>query len=738
MIAMMRKKWNPAPMLALMLALALVLMMASLCACSDEEGSEGAAGSGVKKKAAGMSIKVDESTGKMSIERPKIKDPAPMGEPDTWTIFVYLCGSDLESRLLFGGAASSDIKEMCKATASEDVRFVVETGGSEYWHNTKIDSDTIGRFVVEKGKLKPLGEKKLVSMGKASTLSDFLIWGIQKYPAEHMGVVFWDHGGGSIAGVCFDETKEDDSLTLREIDAGMLSCLESGGLTDRFEFIGFDACLMGTVETANVAASYADYMIGSQESEPGSGWDYTAIGNYLARHPDADGAQLGKEVCDSFRKQCESAGDGQIATLSVIDLSKMDPLLKHFNTFSEEMYEKSEKKKTLTKMVRKITAVDNFGGNNKAEGYTNMVDLGCLITACKGWSDAAQKAKSTLDKAVVYKISGSDHQKATGLSVYYPLAIGDSQEMQVFESVCVSPYYMSFVGRQGFGSVNDGDTEGYSEDEEIFEGGFWNWLDTFLFDEETGDYEFDTQECEGDWDYFDEHEEGAQSELITFEEEPGFDEDGNFSFVLDDNGYENTSDVLALVYEELEDGSFLELGETYDVDMDWESGYGCDNFDGYWLSLPDGQNLATYIVDVTKNYIVYTAPILLNGEETYLRMRQSFDSGKVSVEGAWEGINECGASAKDIVKLQKGDEIVPMYYSIDEQGEDLVPYEGEPYTVKAKKGEKKGQLKIGYDYMYAGDYAYAFCITDVYGDDYISDLAEFQINERGEISYYEN
>ena len=357
-------------------------LLLTFCRCSDEDLAETGTG-GLRKTTAGLNIQVDESSGSMSIERPTIKN-IPMGDKDTWTVFVYLCGSDLESRIFFGGGmASDDIEEMCKASASDNVRFVIETGGCSYWHDDNIDSDFLGRYVVENGKLKKAGEVRQASMGKTSTLTGFLKWGIKKYPAEKMGVIFWDHGGGSLSGVCFDELEDNDSLGLREIDAAFLSLADSGELTDKFEFIGFDACLMGTVEAANILASYSDYMFGSEESEPGSGWDYKAIGNYLAKHPDADGAALGKVVCDSFKSQCDESGDGQIATLSVIDLSQMDSLLKKFNSFSRQIYRKSEDKEVLSSMVRKINSVDNFGGNNKAEGYTNMVELGGIISSCK-------------------------------------------------------------------------------------------------------------------------------------------------------------------------------------------------------------------------------------------------------------------------------------------------------------------------------------------------------------------
>lgn len=708
---------------SLLITLLLILMIVC-CGCGESD---------VERKASGLNIQVDESTGSMSIKRPKISNPAPMGEKDTWTVFVYLCGADLESRILFGGGmGTDDIKEMCAATASNNVRFVIETGGCYRWHDKMISSDVLGRFVVENGRLKEVGEAAQSSMGKSSTLTSFLQWGIENYPAEKMGVVFWDHGGGSIAGVCFDELEDNDSLTLREIDAAMLSVLESGKLTDKFEFIGFDACLMGTVEAANISASYADYMIASQENEPGSGWDYTAIGNYLAKHPDSDGKALGKTVCDSFKKQCESSGDGQIATMSVTDLSRMDGLLKEFNSFAKDIYSRSEDRDVLASIVRKINAADNFGGNNRAEGYTNMVDLGGIIKACKKWSGNASTASDTLSEAVVYSISGSDHLKASGLSIYYPLQVEGSKELKMFESICISPYYMSFVGRQGYGSANSGDLEDYDEDE-LFEGGIWDWLDIFLFDEDTGEYEYEYDDDEGGsfWDFLDDYDEDAQSGLITFSKEPGINKHGEYCFTLDDNGCSNTSDVLALVYQDMNDGTLIELGETYDVNIDWDTGYVSDNFDGYWLSLPDGQNLATYIVDVTDDYVIYTSPVLLNGEETYLRMRQYFDDGTVKVEGTWDGIDEYGASDKRILKLRNGDSITPMYFSIDDEGDDMDEYEGETYTLKSKKGN----LKVGYDYLYEGDYAYSFCITDIFGDDYVTDPVTFNL-ENGEISFY--
>ena len=133
-------------------------------------------------------------------------------------------------------------------------------------------------------------------------------------------------------------------------------------------------------------------MYGSEELEPGSGWDYSAIGKFLGKNPKADGADLGKVVCDSFLAACKAMDDDDLTTLSVIDLAKVDDLLVSFNDFAKGMYEAGEDQSKLTEMIRGITAADNFGGNNKSEGYTNMVDLGGIISACERCGCCSQGA----------------------------------------------------------------------------------------------------------------------------------------------------------------------------------------------------------------------------------------------------------------------------------------------------------------------------------------------------------
>lgn len=655
----------------------------------------------------GVSMSVNNASGDMSLERKQI-ETASRSDDGVWTIFVYLCGTDLETD---SGMGTDDLEEMAKSSPSDKVRFVVQTGGTEEWTEDDVDTDKTDRFLVQNGEITKVDEKKLTNMGTPDTLADFLVWGTSNYSSEHMGLVLWNHGGGSITGVCFDEKYDQDSITLMEMDAALLKASETS--KRKFDFIGYDACLMGTVEVANVLATYADYMFGSEEMEPGSGWDYTAIGNFLSKNPDSDTEALGKVVCDSFYESNVKADDEELTTLAVIDLSKIDNLILNFNSFAKNMYDAGEDASNLADMIRGIEEVDNFGGNNKTEGYTNMVDMGGICDACSAYADGADKVNQALDAAIVYQVTGSTHPDASGLSMYYPLSIQGSNELSLFSKVSVSPYYVSFVDRLGKTVATSESFDDYTPDQ---------WF-------EDDEWEYGELSDDNYWDYLDDYEQTGESPYITFDEEPAVDENGTLGFKLDENGIDNAADIYALVYELSDDGEdIIEIGETIDIQGDWDTGRFYDNFDGYWLSLPDGQNLATYIADSTDDYVVYTSPILLNGEETNLRMRQYYEDGRVEIEGAWDGINEAGAASRDIIKIESGDKITPVYYAYTLDTFDELAYEGAEYEVR-------GTLEINYEYLAVGEYYYAFNIDDIYGDYYISDVAIFNIDEDGNITF---
>ena len=651
------------------------------------------------KAPAAFKMSVNNSDGKLSISRAMKKSNA-MGDEGTWTIFVYLCGTDLESS--GQGSATSDLEQMLEGEGSDNVRFVIQTGGTSEWMNEAFDASVAERWVVQNNDVQLADSVELGNMGDPDTLYEFLSWGVENFPAEKMGVVFWNHGSGSINGACFDELNDSDSLSLAEINAALSAVYEN--MDDKFEFIGFDCCLMGTLETANMLATYARYFYGSQETEPGSGWDYTSIANFLAENTGADGGELGKVITDSFYDECAQAEQENECTFTIVDLEKLDDFTVAFNDFSKELYESADA--NLAGIVRNINAADNFGGNNKAEGYTNMVDIGGIINNCSDYADGSA-ALSALEECIVYNKNGSNHSDASGLSIYFPLKVEGSNELGIFSGVCPSPYYLSLV---------DMIAKGYSED------GYDN---SGLFSDD-GSWTSENCQCEDiSEDYFedDDEEDDEDSKLITFEQAPVVSEEGSYWFQLDASGLEYASSVEAFVYMDVGAENVVELGETFDIQSDWEEGLFVDNFDGSWLALPDGQLLATYVVDASEDSIVYTSPIYLNGKRTNLRIVQ--DSEGVYIEGAWDGIDENGIAAREIKKISAGDTIAPMYYLDDDSEYTASEYEWE-------EGDS-----IIYSSLPEASYYYCFLVEDVYGDYFISDFVIFNIDGEGNISFEE-
>ncbi len=662
-----------------------------------------------------LSMTVNSGTGELTVSRRKMSGAAAGSQSSGWTLFVYLCGTDLESDYY---AATGDLDEMLAVSGSDKFRFIVQTGGTYTWHNEVVAADKTQRYLIQNGEITLVDEQKIADMGDPDTLTDFLKWGLKNYASAHNGLIFWNHGGGSITGVCFDERYYSDSLDLTEIDASLNEAI--GGFGKKLDFIGFDACLMGSVEAANVLATFADYMYGSEEVEPGSGWDYTAIGDYLVQNPNADGLALGKTVADSFLKACKADGQDYQVTFSIIDLSKIDPILTSFNAFAKDLYEAAEDAEKRADIVRNIRDIDDFGGNNKTEGYANMIDLGGIAEVCASFSENAEAAVKAISDAVVYSVSGDLHNDVSGLSTYYPICVQGSNELSFFGKVCISPYYLSFVDLLVSVGASGDMYSDYEDDTWFDDDGDWYWGDDWDYYDD--DY----------WDYIDDYEVIGESPYIGFDVKPTF-EEGSYYFMLDEEGWYNAADVYGIVCVMSEDGSeIIEYGETYDIDADWEYGIFFDNFDGWWISLPDGQNLATYIVGYTDDGVVYTSPVMLNGVETNLRLKMDYD-GKIVIEGAWDGIDdECGAASKDITKLKKGDKIIPLYYSIPL--DDDFDYDGD-YGYYGDEYVFDGEPEIWYDLMYPGEYLYAFCIDDIYGDYYLTDFEIFYVTEDGEVEF---
>ncbi len=675
----------------------------------------------------GTDLSFTES-GTLKIQRLSREEEIPMGSGGGWTVFVYLCGSDLESG---DGSATLDLLEMQNATDDCDkLRFVVEADGTRSWDNEICKSGVKKRLLIANGFTEEVYSGRSTNMGEAQTLADFLLWGITNYADEHMVLDLWDHGGGSITGVCFDELNDSDSLSLEEIDSALRSVY--GVMTDRFDIIGCDACLMATAEFANVLVPYAEYMVCSQEMESGYGWDYGAFADGIEDGA-SDGVQMGRYICDGYYESCRRHREASESTISLTDLSRLDDFLTEFDLYAGDIY-KYSCDSGLNNVLKASKSALNFGGNNKTEGYTNMVDLAALISNTANYSSHASSAYRMLSECVIYSKNGVDASEAGGLSVYFPLSIQGSYELSIFKNVCVSPSYLSLVDLCAYASDSNGDIDGYDFNNWFGAGsGFWSDIWNGL------GFGYWDDEGNGDDLNFD-----GNSTAIKYDVEPYLDEEGYYRFKLSEESLDILDTVycnIMMSYWDEEDGAeyMLDLGTDDYVDLNWYTGECQDNFSGYWFSLPDGQPLCVYLSetyydeDTEEYYNLYTAPVYINDKSTNLRIKQSYFSDEMTTEilGAWDGINENGSSSRDLYQLQSGDRICPVYPAYDvDTGEYITDYYGDEYICS-------GDMSIEEELLYEGDYYYAFEIYDIYDNALYTDFVMFGVEDDGTLYYYE-
>ena len=357
------------------------------------------------------------------------------------TVLVYLIGSDLESRSNF---ASKNIAEMMEVGSTAGMKVVLQTGGAKQPGTEPGDTKAMSpeginwtmvqRYLVQKGSIEQLedlgpdvpGTKR--DMGSPQTFKDFLTWGVGAFPAKRYIVVLWDHGGGVNEGVGPDEVT-GTALPV----AGTREALAavSTDMEQKFMIVGFDTCLMGTAEVATSLATSAQFMVASEDIEPGPGWNYEAFLEFVAENPTATGDAIGIAIVDSYVTKSTREDPKYPVTLSVIDLSQSQALIDATDAFAAALagYASTLVGWEQIAMARQRSL--DWDTSAIFRMATDLVDMKSFVALVVQkieanigpdavLAQAATDLTDAIDEAVLYaKGSGSD-EGATGLTVYFP------------------------------------------------------------------------------------------------------------------------------------------------------------------------------------------------------------------------------------------------------------------------------------------------------------------------------
>ena len=316
---------------------------------------------------------------------------------------------------------------------AENNHLLVYAGGSKSWNlnissaqNWLLRLRPNGNFYAE------AATREAANMGNARVLADFLNFAYENYPAEKYSLIFWDHGGGPLFGYGVDE-QFSDSLYLHELQWAME---HSPFKKKKLEMVGFDACLMASLEIACIFAPYAKYMVASEELEPGSGWDYGFLNAYNSGAPTTAVTQ---RLLNEYKSSLKASNK---YTLSCMDLSKLDEAVEAADQLFLKMAEGCLTGDYAT-IARLRDKTKRFAVSSSPY---DLVDLGHMAKLLRStYRTQAAALESALEELVIQQVGSMEN--TTGVSIYYPY---DSQDRFVKYGEQISGAYLNSQGYQLF------------------------------------------------------------------------------------------------------------------------------------------------------------------------------------------------------------------------------------------------------------------------------------------------
>jgi len=293
-----------------------------------------------------------------------------------WTLMVFLNGDNDLSDF-----AAEDLKEMRQMTADDSVNLIVLYDGPNR-NDTRLYRFANGAPVELDLDASGIISGTEADMGDWEVLRDFGAWAVKSYPARQYGLFLWNHGAGwkdEQGGRCqnpfkdfsSDDTNGSSGIELSNGHFGQALDAITTAAGERLDLVGFDACLMAMYEVAAVTAEYADYLVASEETEPGWGWSWDVFLQELTRSPRMGPVELGRAIADAYADFAHpdymDINDGKMNdTVSLTDLTAIDALHSAVTIFADALTEA---------LAAHQSTITSLRSQTKAYSYEEHIDL---------------------------------------------------------------------------------------------------------------------------------------------------------------------------------------------------------------------------------------------------------------------------------------------------------------------------------------------------------------------------
>lgn len=128
----------------------------------------------------------------------------------------------------------------------------------------------------------------------------------------------------------------------------------------RFDIIGFDACLMNTIEVDFQLKDTARIIIGSEETEPGAGWPYDKVLAAIAENPNMSPEDFATVIVDSYIKSYDLGANGEPVTMAAVNLEKIPTVMASINKLADLLKKNISNKETFYTVLQCGEMVQEF------------------------------------------------------------------------------------------------------------------------------------------------------------------------------------------------------------------------------------------------------------------------------------------------------------------------------------------------------------------------------------------
>jgi hypothetical protein len=419
------------------------LLLIALVASSGCEALDDYARRSHEDEGSGIADSIDpdgddsRGPGKPSLPQPKKK----------WTVLVYLDGDNNLSPY-----SDLDVNEMKKSGSDKNFN-IVALWDNDPTQNSGSKTGRHGYYYVAPGSAELVKDVGEVDMGSVNTAKNFVDYAAQNFPADHFMWIFWNHGGAVdrlVKGVCWDDTNGGNHLS--ESDQKEIMEYFSGKIKKKVDIVGYDACLMGTAELAFQIRQYADYLVSSQQTVPGDGWDYTFL-KKIKSSPSISARTLAGHVVSTFKSYYESRGESD-ATLAAHYLKYADNLASAMNSFCETAMAGGVSGSAFKELSRGMDVFGSYGCGSRKCYYTKdlnsyfdrVADSTSVPASIRDKAKAVCKAVKSKSFIIAEWHGDAWKDKAYGMSITLKYATSVYSKLDI----CGSTRWNEFLNWAGF------------------------------------------------------------------------------------------------------------------------------------------------------------------------------------------------------------------------------------------------------------------------------------------------